>query len=244
MDILRIVWAPVNEDDKIHGIRLRETVKAVAEKFSPPITGEVQNIDQNRVEMIFQCNPDFLVPFLDKIQNAVQKISQIGIKVERQDTVNDLKKWKKFDGMRVIRGDSLAEIDLAIQGAERIFRNVHEEIRSLWETRQWQRLKGVEREVTKMRGLLDTPAGQKMIHTYVPHAIHNFLAQPFDPRLSEVCDEIDQLYITNGMNGRLSFNQDELKKFAELLEKALLVIEEVKEKQGWERNIKQETEGK
>lgn len=234
MDIWRIVWYPKDPNVKIHGIRFRETIQEVADRANPPICGETRNLPENIVELFCVVEESNLTVFLTKIQLVIKKIAKVDVEYEKPVLANDLKQWKKFPKMEVIRDDTLREIDLAIRGAEHMFRNLQKDIVHFVEHREQTKLKGLYFEFKKLREIARTKDIGRLATIHRP-AIDGFFAQPFDDDLLNICQEID-VYLYD-ISTEKTKKEEEWANLDELLTSAINHVENLPEKEEVKKNI-------
>ena len=239
MDIWRIVWNPKNPRIKIHGIRFRETIQDAADKSTPPICGEVRNLPDNRVELFCAVEESNLLFFLAAIKSVVKKIAKVDVEYEKPALANDLKQWKKFPKMEVIRDDTLREIDLAIRGAEHMFRNLQKDIVHFVEQREQTKLKGLYFEFNKLREIVRTKDTGRLA-TIHRAAMDGFFAQPFDADLLNICQEID-VYLYD-ISPEKTKKEKDWAELDELLTRAINHVENLQQSEEAKKNINSKEE--
>ncbi|HLC79996.1 MAG TPA: hypothetical protein VJG83_06285 [archaeon] len=184
----------VYSDESIHGVRLRKLVKKVADELTPPILGETQNLDdEHEVEVLCSVQDKaHLATFVAIIIKSAKEIADVDVKIAQPLEVNDLHKYKNFKDFKVIRGDALKEIELEIEGAERLFRKLQENFEKFILKRENNKLKGLDYLLKTIAGNLKPDEPKAKWHT-ARTAISDFVAEPFDDDLFQSVQEIDQL---------------------------------------------------
>lgn len=223
-----VIFSPKKSSDQIQGIRLRETVKQIALSRKPPIFGRIRNLSNGQVEMVCKTNAESLEEFLYTIETTV--LQSTGIELTNNlFPADQLEKWMSFDTFNVEKSGQMEEMELAIRGAEFLFRRMYTQMVEFHREDQLNKLDGLEYDLLKYATLIEDTQSRNLSHQLTSVAIDSYLAQPFDTRLTRICREINQLYLDHKVKkGDSPFVDDELGNLTKLINQSLEIIAELK----------------
>ncbi|GEM_PF-3023764 len=240
MDLYRLV---LSSKDKIHGVRLRELIQEIADGSIPKVYGQVKNLeDEHQVEIICQANSDSeLSNFVDLIKKRAKESIRVEIENQLPTKSTDGNNLFNFnDSFNVIRGDSLKEIDLAIRGAEKVFKMLGTDILHFMAERRSLKLEGVRYILTTIKGKIKPEDPATKLKHINRDQLNEFIGEPFDADLFTTVKEIDQLLdeLTEYEQKKVSeIPTDKITQMSELIDKALERIKALQQQSTGKSNI-------
>ncbi len=227
MPVFRVVVKAVG-NQSVQGIRFRELVEKMANDSTKPVWGQVRNLREKEaveIQAIFDSEPAFR-GFLGTIKQKAKLL--LGVNIEWEEIISSEKPIFFENTFKAIREDDIKEMFWALNGAKREFEKVYVKAMLYEKKKELKRLKGLEKELNKLKYHLSTRPGEP-ISSHGLDASWQFLIEPFDEDLETILSELSSKIEAN--QEEKTKNQTAINEFVrkvdELIDKARIRVQEL-----------------